>query len=97
MPEGWSLEGNIEALVSQIESGEAAEGYARLQISNEQRLREMAEAAGRVSFPLHTRCVAGAPPPEADSADSSRPFKVRLKAMLRRAGLIHEEGADARA
>ena len=67
MPEpGWSIEGDVEELCLQIESGEAADGYARLQASHLRRLRELAEAAGRVSYPLHTPQAPGDLPVEPD-------------------------------
>lgn len=93
--DGWEIFGDLDELCRQIESGEVAEGYARLQISNEQHLRELAEAAGRVSFPLQTPQAPEELLPERDVAELSQSFKARLRDMLRLHGLVGEEEHQA--
>ena len=79
------IDGDLEELCAQIDSGEAAEGYARMQLSNLQRLRECADAAERVSFPLHSPLPPGTMPPDMREPEPERtvPFRDRLRAMLR--------------
>ena len=88
MADEIQIDGDIEELCAQINSGEAAEGYARMQLSNLRRLRECADAAGRVSFPLHSPLAPGAMPPDMPELETEPkrtvPFREWLRAMLRR-------------
>ena len=81
--------GDIEALCAQITSGEAAEGYARMNAALLQHLREWENATSRLSFPLHGTPVTGdALPPEMPELEPepepSEPFRDRLRALLQR-------------
>ena len=77
------IDGDIEELCAQINSGEAAEGYARLQMRNLQHLREWEDAVGRVSFLFQSPLASGAMPPDMPEPEPSETFLDQLRAMLR--------------
>ena len=91
MPDGWSIEGSIDELCLQIQSGEAAKGFARLQARNlEQWLlyETSRHVSDFVDAPQAPQGIREEPP----EPEATEPFNVRLGPMIRRALVL--DGAE---
>lgn len=95
MSDELQIDGDVEELCLQVQSGEAAEGCAHVLADNLEYLRQWAERVCRIEYPLHTPLAPGELPPDLPEPEPMRPFAVRLRAMLRETYDVRLEARDA--